>query len=268
MIFFFQLPVLSLEQQQKKESKMRIHIIACRVLTRELSKQVADSDNTIGISYLPQGLHDRPAILHQQMIEELERLYDQIEKGYMKRVPDYIVMGYGLCSKSTVGLEAKKIPLVIPRTEDCIALFLGSQERYLKYFSEYPGTFWMNRDWVNNLPDIDPDYEQTLYQKYLEEYEDEDTAEYLMQVHRDSLKNYKMIGFIKSSGVGRDDTERELAKAYADRYRFEYKEFEGNSRLLERIVQGKFDEKEFLIVPPGYKVEFTNGPERIAAVKA
>ena len=39
---------------------MRIHIIACRVLTRELSYLISQSPHTVDVTWLPQGLHDTP----------------------------------------------------------------------------------------------------------------------------------------------------------------------------------------------------------------
>ena len=46
----------------------------------------------------------------------------------------------------------------------------------------------------------------------------------------------------------------------------EFFEKEGSNQLLQKLVNADFDEKNFLIVPPGYKIEYTNGPERIIAV--
>ena len=127
---------------------MRIHIIACRVLTRELSYFASQSPHTVDITWLPQGLHDTPAKLRMKVSETIDSLYEQWEKRELKHMPDVIVLGYGLCSNGVVGIQARDIPLVVPRTDDCIALFLGSQQRYLELFHAYAGTFWLNSGWV------------------------------------------------------------------------------------------------------------------------
>ena len=244
---------------------MRIYILGCRVLTRELSALIAGSKNDIDLAWMPQGMHDTPVILHNQLESALEELYRQIDKKMQKRVPDYIVLGYGLCSKSIVGLKAEKIPLVAPRTEDCIGLFLGSQERYLDYFTRYQGTYWLNSRWVEDCPDIDDDFEDRLREEYMEQYEDEDTVDYLMDMHRESLRNYQYVGYIGTDTF--DDTrEKEQAKKFAARNSLQFLEKEGNNCILQKMVNADFDEKNFLIVPPGYKIEYTNGPERIIAV--
>ena len=36
-----------------------------------------------------------------------------IERRIIRKKSDYIVMGYGLCSKATIGLETNNIPLVL-----------------------------------------------------------------------------------------------------------------------------------------------------------
>ncbi len=247
---------------------MRIQILACRVLTRELSALVPQCKNNIDITWLPKGLHDTPVILNNFINEQLEAMYDLIHRKIQRRVPDYICLGYGLCSKAIVGLEAKEIPLVIPRVEDCIALFLGSQDRYLEYFKKYQGTLWLNSRWVEDTPDIDEDYDDKLRAQYMEEYdEDEDTVDYLMEMHRDHLANYENVGYI-STDTFDERAQKAVAQSYAKRYQLNFLDFEGDNSILRKMVNGDFDEKNFLIVPPGYQVEYTNGTERIIAVKS
>lgn len=244
---------------------MRIHILACRVLTRELSALVADCENDIDITWLPQGMHDTPVKLHDQLEKSLEEIYEMIEKKAMKRKPDFIVLGYGLCSKSIVGLTAKDIPLVAPRVEDCIGLFLGSQDRYLEYFSKYKGTYWLNSRWVSDCPDIDEDFREQLRIEYMEQYDDEDTVDYLLEMYDSELANYSNVGYIRTDTFD-DSKERKTAENFACRNRLKFFEVGGSDVMFRKIVQGDFDEKNFLIVPPGCRIEYSNGPERIAAV--
>lgn len=96
---------------------MRIHIIACRVLTRELSYLISQSPHTVDITWLPQGLHDTPEKLRALIADAIDGLYRQREQRMLKHFPDVIVLGYGLCSNGVVGLESRDIPLVIPRTD-------------------------------------------------------------------------------------------------------------------------------------------------------
>jgi len=55
---------------------------------------------------------------------------------------DAIVLAHGLCGEATAGLRAGSIPLVVPRSHDCITIFLGSRDRYTTEFTGNPGTYW------------------------------------------------------------------------------------------------------------------------------
>ena len=246
---------------------MRIHILGCRVLTRELSALIPDCENDIDVTWLPQGMHDTPVILHDHLAAALDELYRQIDRKMQKRVPDYIVLGYGLCSKAIEGLTARDIPLVAPLTDDCIGLFLGSQERYLEYFHRYEGTYWLNSRWVADCPDIDDGYEDRLREEYMEQYEDEDTVDYLMDMYRENLRNYRYVGYIGTDTFD-DAREKEQAKRFAARTGLGFLEKKGDNSLLRKMVQGDFDEKDFLIVPPGHRIVYSNSQERIIAVPA
>ena len=127
---------------------MRIHIIACRIFTRELSWLASRSDNQVELTWVGRGLHNTPDRLRCRLKDAVDELYRQLEEGELENRPDYIVLGYGLCSRAVCGIRCRDIPIVIPRTDDCIALFMGSQERYLKEFSDAKGAYWLNSGWI------------------------------------------------------------------------------------------------------------------------
>ena len=114
---------------------MRITVIACQVLYRQISFLSAQSKNSIHTVYLPQGLHNTPQLLKELLQKHID------EESFSSFQPEAIVLGYGLCSNGAVGITAKNVPLVIARTDDCIGLFLGSQKRYLSYFNHYKGIY-------------------------------------------------------------------------------------------------------------------------------
>ena len=47
-----------------------------------------------------------------------------------------------------IGLHSRSLPVIVPRCDDCISLFLGSAERYRKLFRELPGIYWYNNGWI------------------------------------------------------------------------------------------------------------------------
>ena len=74
---------------------MRIHIIACRVLTRELSYLISQSPHTVDITWLPQGLHDTPEKLRALIADAIDGLYRQREPLY-RAAADFSVENTGL----------------------------------------------------------------------------------------------------------------------------------------------------------------------------
>jgi len=119
---------------------MHIKVLACEVLAREVFYCAARSANTIDIELYTQGLHDNANVCR----ETLQPRIDAAARGPYGA----IVLAYGLCNNAVIGIEARAIPLVIPRAHDCITLFLGSKERYQTLFSQRPGTYYHTSGWL------------------------------------------------------------------------------------------------------------------------
>ena len=109
---------------------MRIALIGCMVMNREISHLVSKSCNVVRTWWLRQGLHDTPDMLQT----ELQRMVDEIEEENLRLRKsmrfEAITLAYGLCSNGVIGLKSRSLPLIVPRCDDCISLFLGSAERY------------------------------------------------------------------------------------------------------------------------------------------
>ena len=78
------------------------------------------------------------------MAAKIQEVVDRTPEG----VYDAILLGYGLCGNGLDGLTARHTPLVLPRAHDCIALLMGSAERYQAYFEGNPGTFYRSTGWL------------------------------------------------------------------------------------------------------------------------
>ncbi|MDD2362835.1 MAG: DUF1638 domain-containing protein [Oscillospiraceae bacterium] len=243
---------------------MRIHIIACRVFTRELSYYASRSPHVIDITWLPQGLHDTPEKLRRMLKDAIDDIYIQKEKQMLKHLPDYIVLGYGLCSNGVVGLESRDIPLVIPRTDDCIAVFLGSQKRYLDLFEKYNGTYWLNNGWIETAFIPSKEMFERRYNEYKELY-GEENAEFLLEQDKLWTKNYNTCGYIDSSVYTCPDYPLLAEKIAKDRG-WKYCRFDGDCRLIKAITQGTWTDEEFLICPKGHRIEAAYDESKISAV--
>ncbi len=226
---------------------MRLKFIVCKVIQREAYYCASRSDNVVDVVIMPQGLHNEPDKLRSDVQAEVNRTNDIQDRPY-----DAILLGYGLCSNGIVDIEASEIPIVVARGHDCITLILGSKERYQSYFDSHQGIYWYSSGWIeNSLQPGKEHYEQTL-KSYIEKY-GEDNAEYLMQMEQGWFKEYSWATFI-DWGLLNSEKYRQYTKECADYLKWNYDELKGDKSLLQKLVDGKWDESLFLVVKPGEKI--------------
>ncbi|MCL2632379.1 MAG: DUF1638 domain-containing protein [Coriobacteriia bacterium] len=235
-----------------------IKLIACRVMLREVSMIAATSDAVVDVTWMPWGLHDKVGELSVCLQEEI----DSINSGndphttYPRRGRDFdaIVLGYGLCSNGTVGLRSEKYPLVIPRAHDCITLFLGSKELYMKEFTENPGTFWHSAGWAESGSELSQDeLRDAQYKQFVEKY-GEEMAEEMADMFAEMLVHYSQVGMIcwdEFAQVPFMEEAKTYAQNYALQRSWQYREFDGGSSLMRDMLEGNWDGDRFIVIPPG-----------------
>ena len=101
---------------------MRLKLISCEVMYREICAAVAHSPHEIDIEFLPKGLHDLGGAA---MLERVQQAVDAADPARY----EVVLLGYGLCGNDIAGLVSRRLPIVIPRIHDCIGLLMGSRER-------------------------------------------------------------------------------------------------------------------------------------------
>ncbi|HZL04222.1 MAG TPA: DUF1638 domain-containing protein, partial [Coriobacteriia bacterium] len=99
-----------------------LHVIACATVIEEMSPFLPSG---VGRRTLDFGLHTDPDRLRATLQATIAEVAASAPAG--SEEPITIILGYGLCSQGVVGLRAEGCRLVIPRVDDCIALFLGSR---------------------------------------------------------------------------------------------------------------------------------------------
>jgi hypothetical protein len=231
---------------------MRLKLIACEVLYRELCLAVSRSPHTVDVEFLSKGLHDIGA---KGMCSRLRETVSNVDESRY----DAVLLGYALCNNGVVGLTAGSIPLVIPRGHDCITLFLGSRQRYDEIFEANPGVYFKTSGWVERG---EADETQLSIQRqtglgrtldeYIEEY-GEENGRYLFEMLGNSLHQYSAFAFI-AMGLEGEERFEQAARADADRRGLGFRSMPGDMTLMQRLVNGVWDASDFLVVPPGHQI--------------
>jgi hypothetical protein len=81
----------------------RIFIIACSVLARDIEQVAGQLPLSVGTEFLPGGLHEHPDKLRL-------RLQTAVERASRSGNWDRIAIGYGVCGRGTVGIQAQEVP--------------------------------------------------------------------------------------------------------------------------------------------------------------
>ena len=205
----------------------RVKVIACATVIEEMAPRMPAE---MAREVLDFGLHFRPG----QLTAALQAAIDAS--------PDFdaILLGYGMCSRGVIDLVATHCKLVIPRVDDCIAIFLGSREEYGRQVASEPGTYYLTKGWIEAKDD-------PLHgESELTERWGEAKANRMMKL---MLRNYKRIAFI-DTGIYEQEHYRGVAKANAERFDLRFEEIEGSPNLVEKLLYGPWDE-ECVVVEKG-----------------
>lgn len=210
-------------------------VIACATVIEEMLPFLPENVSSETLDF---GLHLRPQELKKSLQEKIEQA---------SQYADVLLLGYGLCSMAVVGLRATTAHLVIPRVDDCIAIFLGSCNAYREQARKEPGTYYLTKGWI--------EVGDTPFQEYhrLVEKYGEAKAKYMIQL---MLKNYTRLGFI-NTGQYEIDRYRDYARKTADQFNLRFEEIDGSAALVKKMVFGPWD-ADFLVVAPGQTVQYTD----------
>jgi hypothetical protein len=263
---------------------VRIKLIACEVLFREICLCASRAKAVIDLTFLRRGLHSNPDMLRQEVQAHIDAVAAASEpptprssgraRAGFSLFPDEeqcqaVVLAYGLCSNGVAGLRARDIPLVVPRAHDCITFLLGSKEEYGRLFSQRPGTYYYSGGWIERRLDrvprtpedgagLDLPFDE-LVAKY-----GRDNAEYLWEIQSNWVKHYTHAAHICMQ-LGDEEGYRDYVRRVAEEHGWNYDEITGNLSLLQALCDGEWDEERFLVVPPGQQIVATVGPDVIAA---
>ena len=209
-------------------------LIACKVMIEEILSLLPEPMETEALEI---SLHVHP----ENLRERLQQAIDAADGRF-----DPIFLGYGLCSRAVVGLAAQRSRLVIPKTDDCIELFLGSRKARLDLLAEEPGTYFLTRGYIGDGASMLTEEYERAVARYGKE-----RAERLLDA---MMKHYTRLVSIRTAHAAQPDSDREYAQAMAARFRLRYEEMDGTTEWLGRMMAGKWSEG-FVVTQPGESIE-------------
>lgn len=192
--------------------------------------------DTIDYEVLDFGLHLIPDNLKSA-------LQDAIDKSCQDY--DTLILGYGLCSMAVVGLKSRDCTLVVPKVDDCIAIFLGSGQAYSEQAQKEPGTYYLTKGWIEVSDTLLDEY-QRVVEKYGEE-----KADFIM---REMLKHYKRLVYI-DTGTKDQEKYRAYARRMADQFKLRFEEIQGSNKLVQKMLSGPWDH-DFVVAHPGHTITY------------
>jgi hypothetical protein len=229
---------------------MRLKLISCEVLYREMCHACAHSPHRVDLEFLPKGLHDLGG---KSMAAKIQEAVDRTEEG----VYQAILLGYGLCGNGLDGLTARHTRLVLPRAHDCIALLMGSHDRYQAYFDGNPGTYYRSTGWLERGQGLQQLTHHTLgfdesLDALVRRY-GEDNGRYLYEEMTRYRAQYRKLTFIETGLEAGGEFIAEAAAEARDKG-WSFERLPGDLAWLGRLVEGVWTEREFVVAEPGQRI--------------
>jgi len=211
---------------------MKVKLIGCQSAMNEIH-HLGIPENT-DCEFLDFDLHGNPAKLHVRLQEIIDASQDY----------SLIILTHSRCSNVLVDLVSPRVPLIFPRTHDCIGLLLGSNERHLRMGKENCAVYYFSQGWL--------DYGRTPYAEYLE-YEEKYGPEMAQSLIDMLYGHYRQALLIKTPGMADLERYRRQVREIADFFKWEVVETEGDHSLLLALINGQ-PGREITCIDPGVRI--------------
>lgn len=211
---------------------MKNIILACKILEDEVLAALEKTGCIAPVIWLEASLHLHP----ERLKAALQRHIDQIGNA------DNILLTFGLCGNSVIGLTSPKARLVIPLFNDCIEMLTRPDYTGLPE-QDTRGCYFLTRGWTRD--------ERTLA-KEIDHYYEKYGPERARLILRAMLGNYTHLAVLDTRAYPLQEfmpTAAEMAK----RLELNLKVCQASTRLLERLFAGEWDDG-FYCAPPGVSV--------------
>ncbi len=211
-------------------------------LSCEVFKGIVDTnkipESNSRVQFLDAGLHATPKKLHSTVQEQINSIVK----------PSVIVLGYGLCGNGLNEIHSGLHTLIIPKMDDCIAMFMGGRKAFMDEFNANPGTYYLTKGWLQAKT-----HPLAEFKGYVEKY-GEETAYYLMD---QQYQHYSRLVFAAHSQEDLDKY-RPIANEVAEfckRWDMKFEEYLGGTDFIQELEESLRNPDQipesFIMVSPG-----------------
>lgn len=205
-------------------------IIACKTIEQELLASMKETGYEYPVLWLESGLHNWPDKLRSRIQELLEQC-----QSY-----DTVLLAMSFCGNSVVGLKTKAFQLVIPRSDDCITLLLGSFHRR----QEVKATYFLTEGWLKGELNLWKEYQNCLT-KYGEKRG--------KRIFSTLLAHYKNLALVDTGCFDQETLEKQVCQIAAV-LGLEYICLDGTLDHLKQLLTGPWTGDRFVLVEPRSQV--------------
>lgn len=208
-------------------------VVACSTIRPELQAVMERYGCDYPVFYMDARLHDRPDDLRKTVQQTLDTLTDV----------DRVLLPFGYCGGTTVGLRSGDFEMFLPKSDDCITLFLGSRENR-EAVPDERYTFFLTQGWLDSERNILQEY-QRLCSKYNQRRAD--------RVMKAMYQNYHTLGLVDSKLFPLKPQVEEVQKI-ADLLHLEHRVLPGTENLLQKLLCGPYIDGTLLRIGPYQEV--------------
>lgn len=189
---------------------------------------------SLPVQWVDSGLHAYPEKLRKHLQETLDRL-----------PPEYktVLLVFGFCGNSLVGIESKGRTLVLPIVSDCIPLYLGSTQQRERIGND---TYYITEGYLRCENTVVSEHEY-----YRKRYGDERAKRYSKTI----LAHYGQLAVIDTGAFEVMPMMEEL-EAFSQMLQLPIIVVPGNLCILEDLLTRKWEYGKFLKVLPKSVITF------------
>lgn len=224
-----------LPERAKPFSLSSSTVIICEALIKETRPLLPQ-----GVTYvtLPIGLHVNPKELNHALQQKI------LEVGPNSET---ILLGYGLCGQSVVGLKSPHSRIVIPRVDDCVSMLLGSENRR-RQAERAAGTYYLTKSWIESGDHLFADYDEMAARL---------GAERAFRIFSNTLEHYECLALIAMGKDPPSQAERAYCQQLAARFNLRFEVIKGSIHVMSEMIRGRWD-GGMIVAPPGKAISLAD----------